>query len=436
MDEVWQSRRHFIEFEEELDQEVAEQKKKQQRFIDFDGNEITGRNYVGTIQFEGERINIFPKVFRKKSEQSTEEINNYLQHVLEWLSYCYKIRFPFSEVDVSEQRFDDYLEAFIYIFSHYTDKVLSQQHFQTYEEVTEEMSFIKGSLAVQEYITRSLIKGRDHRMQCTYEPFQYNNLFNQIVKHTARLLNSVSNHSVNKSKLQSIIFLLEDVEDRVCTADDCRKVKLNRLFEELEIILTMSKMFLGNQTISNTDFGRSNFCFLLPMEYVFENFLFGFLEEKFAGRFKELTYQKNNLSLASVSVNGEPPANIFKMQHDIFMQFRNLKKSILDAKYKLINLNEPSDLKYGVLQADIYQVLSYAFKRGVSDVALVYPDSIETISETEKDSIVFSIKGENGTVVNVHLFQVPVICKNNFDKLELENVLITQLQKLLTVLEN
>ena len=40
--------------------------KREQRFLTFDGNKIKARNYIGFINYEGENITIYPKIFYEK----------------------------------------------------------------------------------------------------------------------------------------------------------------------------------------------------------------------------------------------------------------------------------------------------------------------------------------------------------------------------------
>lgn len=95
------------------------------------------------------------------------------------------------------------------------------------------MNTIKPLIAMQLYINHNLAKGRHHNIRCSYEPFIYDNLFNRIVKHTCRLLISITKSSTNKEILNNILFLHHEVSDVYCSASDCEKVKVNRLYRRL-----------------------------------------------------------------------------------------------------------------------------------------------------------------------------------------------------------
>lgn len=76
-----------------------------QQFVDFDKcNGIKVQNYVGTIVFKEEQLNIFLKVFKEDEDDNNTEqldINNLVHNLIIWLGYCDKLNFPF--VFVKEQ---------------------------------------------------------------------------------------------------------------------------------------------------------------------------------------------------------------------------------------------------------------------------------------------------------------------------------------------
>jgi 5-methylcytosine-specific restriction enzyme subunit McrC len=111
------------------------------------------------------------------------------------------------------------------------------------------------------------------------------------------------------------------------------------------------------------------------MEYIFEDFIAGFLETHFSDVWK-VEYQKSDLYLSD-----KPTA--FNLQHDIFLTRRNDfgKTLIVDAKYKIREKNFADDTKKGISQSDMYQMLSYAYKRGCPEVVLLYPNTTAGLNE-------------------------------------------------------
>jgi len=353
LDQVWQERPLWLQ---ENDDEGEIRNTKQCFFIIEEGT-IRAKNYTGFVQYGDCRLHVYPRVF---STQKDFDSTHALSHLIKWLSYSHRLQFPFSSLPADTVHFDDWLEAFIFLFGYYTGNVVRDTPHQAYEEVTEEMGFMRGQIAMQSYITENLAKGLHHRLYCRYEPFVYDNLYNRIVKYTSRLLLGFTNESRNSVLLNEVLFVLDEVTDTICTAADCDKVKLNRLYPEKEQVLQLCRWFLQMLQTDTSQSDKQNLCLLLPMEVIFEEYIAGFLFE----HFKDLKpkAQAQDLFLAENS-RGYP---VFKMIHDVLIP----GKLIIDTKYKF---RQSVDDKKGVSQHDMYQMVSYLYKRQVERGMLLYP---------------------------------------------------------------
>ena len=396
---VWQSRNRYIELSDELsEEEQQEQKIQKQRFFDFtiDGK-ISARNYVGVVQFDNIRIEVYPKIF---SDEETENVKKWQLNLLYWLTYCRKIKFPFSFADVSKLKFDDYLELLIYVFANYTEEILSQQPFQAYQKVEEETTFLKGRLSFENYTKHNLTTGKWQNMYCTHEPFVYDNLFNRIIKYVTRRFSAISENYLNKEKLNKILFLLHDVSDIRCTTEDCEKVKLNPLYDDHKNILELCKLFLSNQVIDMDSEDNRNFCFLVPMEYIFEDFIFGFISDKWPS----LNIRSQSTDFLALNQGSQ----VFQIRNDIYIN----DKLIIDTKYKIRGTGD--GLKAGVNQNDLYQMVSYSIRRNCKDVLLLYPNTeraLNTPALFQIPSVMFS---EN---LNIHVQNIDI----TFDDINIAN---------------
>jgi 5-methylcytosine-specific restriction enzyme subunit McrC len=360
---VWQNRNRYVESSEELtEEEQQEEKIQRQRFFDFtiDGK-ISARNYVGVVQYDGIRIEVYPKIF---AEDEAENTKLWQLNMLYWLSYCRKVKFPFSFADVSKLQFDNFLELLIYIFANFTEDVISNQPFQAYQTVGEETSFLKGRISFEEYTRNNLTTGKWQNFFCNHEPFVYDNLFNRIVKYVTKRLLAVSENFLNQERLNEIHFILNDVSYIPCSANDCDKVKLNPLFAEHKQILDLCRLYLSNQVIDLEDEDSNNFCFLLPMEYVFEDFIFGFVSDKWPA----LNIRSQSTDFLAQCEG----SSVFQIRNDIYIP----DKLIIDTKYKIRSNND--GLKAGVAQSDLYQMISYALRRHCSNVLLLYPATVNS----------------------------------------------------------
>lgn len=355
--EVWRNRQKFdIEENSYWGNKPLEEQKQQFFQFGYD-HTLQARNYVGVVQFEGLRIQVLPKIIRDRNL-----LNAQLQqrNLLFWLSYCQRIRFPFGKANAATLEIEDTLELILYVFANLATEVLSNQPMQAYQQLDETTGYMKGQLNMPTYIRNQLSTGRWHEFSCTHAPFVYDNLFNRIVKQVAQRLRYISNHSFNQNKLGELLFLLDEVSNQSVIAADCDKVSLNALQQDHSDVLQMCRLLLSNQVMDLDDDQSRNFCFLLPMEVIFEDFIAGFIE----AHFPEWRFTKQASDYLA-TIEGKP---IFQIRNDLYFPNR----LIVDTKYKTLH---PSDEKFGISQADMYQMVAYAAKRGCHQVLLLYPQS-------------------------------------------------------------
>jgi 5-methylcytosine-specific restriction enzyme subunit McrC len=169
-------------------------------------------------------------------------------------------------------------------------------------------------------------------------------------------------------------------------------------------------MILGQQLYSSRPYDLSQWCLLFPMEYIFEDFFAGFLETKFSRDWK-VEYQKSNQNLVD-----NPP--VFQMRHDIFLTARDGsdRKIIVDTKYKIRDAKFKDDRKKDVSQTDLYQLVSYALKRGCTELFLVYPNISESLHDADTFEIISGFDGHEK--IRVTAIEIPFWSFENFRGLD------------------
>jgi 5-methylcytosine-specific restriction enzyme subunit McrC len=179
------------------------------------------------------------------------------------------------------------------------------------------------------------------------------------------------------------------------------------------------------------------------MDYVFEDFIFGFMETQLNNieGLKNLKYQKSDLYLAQLYENEQIVKDkVFNLQHDIYFEYMK-KKIIADTKYKIIydpdNDTKDPDYKHGVSQADLYQLVSYAIRRKATDLYLLYPETLsERHSNKIEKSVKFVIKDEFANKeIAVNIAKVPII-HHDFPNIDSNHSLQINFEKTATRLEN
>jgi 5-methylcytosine-specific restriction enzyme subunit McrC len=417
--DIWKQRL-FVDTNSELTEDETDN--HYQPFLQFDDNQIKANNFVGFIQNGEEVIEIYPKVFRQHFVNPSEsEKMLMLRHIFYWFSYCRKWNFPFNQASLDTIDIDEFPELIINLIANQFLETVSKQPLTMYQEVEEALITPRGSINFKRYISGSLSHGNFQDIECDYEPFLFDNKVNRVIKYCSRLLMKQTKFSENLRMLQDVVFILDEVEDLHCTLHDLDKISLNTFFVDYSVLLDSCKLILSQQLYSSNTYDLSQWCLLFPMEYIFEDFLAGFLENKFSLDWN-VEYQKSDEYLSN-------NPKVFNMQHDIFLTARHgaKRKVIIDTKYKIRPDSFKTDPKKGVAQSDLYQMVSYAFKRGCTDIILVYPNLSDTINTADSFEIISGFDGADK--VNITAMEIPFWTMNDFNAKDLDD-------KLFRVMEN
>lgn len=408
-----------------------------QQFLEFTGQQgIKTRNYIGTVVFKGQQLNIFPKIFREdKDDTDTSELS--LKHLMKnlvcWLEYCTKIDYPYISISSDLDDSNDLRELFITLYIRYVKNALDRGLFYRYEDQTEDCSSIKGKVDLKDYFTRKIPNGMPHKFSCTFSSFVFDNPLNRIIKYTCKsLMNETS--AANQKIIRHILMKLNEVSDVKCTPSDCNQLRLSKLHKNYSVILSMSKMFLLNKTTSYNVDDTESFCFLFPTEVLFEGFIGGFMQSVL-GSDGKVRLQASELALIdNIVFEGEDLGRAFTMRHDILAEYQG-KVFVLDTKYKQVrrfkgNHELKQTIVSDVSQADLYQISTYAAKRGLSDGYLLYPmyrfEDEEPSGPELKQTV--SVDGVDH-LVTIHLIRLPFVFEE--DVAHTKQMLIDSIRRIL-----
>jgi 5-methylcytosine-specific restriction enzyme subunit McrC len=404
LEDIWRKRENNPSFFEDSSINEA----SSQKFLNFlhKSNELKSNKFIGVIHYNGVKINLLPKIFFKDNKEYSEnEVCQIHNHIIWWLSYCRKINFPKFSTSLGATN-NDFFEVLIYLFSKYTRDLLSVSAYHRYEEQNDELPYLKGQLNFNKYINRNVSSGNFHKLNCSYDAFVIDNEFNRIIKYVSGLLLSASKKSENKKYLREILFILDDVSDVKISAEQCDRITFNHLFRDFEIVLNYCKLFLENSISFDYKNNLKLFAFFLPMDYVFEDFIFGFIDKEL-----ETIIAKSQRSDVFLDKDKK-----FNLKPDLWIKTEH-KNLIADTKYKIVYSGQ-KDPKNGISQNDLYQMLTYAIRFKVSEIILFYPDTIE-YDQNEFAEIIIDVDSHENKEVLIRAFKLPII---NYELLNKEYV--------------
>lgn len=437
----WQSQKDLDELSDFLQQNWEQRSvfyddgeiTSKQQFLSFIGQKgVKTQNYIGTIVFNGEQLNIYPKMFRTDiDDHETDDLDqkHLMNNLIRWLEYCNKVEYPLISISSELNDSEDLKEFFITLYIGYVRSALERNLYYQYVDETDDCRSIKGRFDIKDYITRKVPLGRGNLFQCTYSKFEFDNQLNRIIKFTCKQIFNATSKK-NQKILRRILTKLDEVTLETCTPSDCSKVRLGSMHKNYRIILSMSKMFLLNQLSGYTMDTNESFCFLFPTELLFEGFIGGFMQDVIGKYGGKVRLQQSDMHLIEdIIYNGESLGAAFTMRHDILVEMEG-KIFILDTKYKQVSRFEgnPDEVLKIVSeepkQTDIYQVCEYARKRNITDVYLLYP--MFRYEENEPTFPMGKSKGDQG-IINIHFIRLPFVFEEDEERTKqmLKNVILS-----------
>ena len=451
LQEVWDGRPQTeADSDHELDSEERGTQGTQ-RYLGFDHGNLMARSHVGTICFEGQTINIWPKVFQRDfqggsvvSDQSRATLRGTMtRNMMWWLSRTNYLKLSQDQADGSTPNdIGSYFESYVWMFACFTRDLLGRQPYFQYQEEIEESGVMRGRLMLNRHVNDCLARGRWHMMVIEHEPYNFDNLFNRIIKRVCRLARSHCTSRQVRDKLDEILFELDEVEDKPCTARDCDRVHLNRMQGEYLIVLDHCRMLLQNFQVDRSGQEMQRFCFLFPMHRLFEEYLrvlaINAIPQQ-ANRWALRPRQGESMCLAQME-NGQ---GCFTISNDLlFSRMGNELDGLVDrfganiviadAKWKV--RYKQAERNLGVTQADMYQMVAYAHARGATEVHLFYP-AMDKSSKSCTVGKITTVPGAEGIpAVNVWVHEFTIHTEDpelNIHQ-ELENCIVRIICDILT----
>jgi 5-methylcytosine-specific restriction enzyme subunit McrC len=193
------------------------------------------------------------------------------------------------------------------------------------------------------------------------------------------------------------------VSDVRATAQQCASITFNPMFGEFETVRDYCYLFLNNSVSFTYKNELKLFAFLLPMESVFEDFIFGFID-------KEMEKVKAKAQISSTYLD---VGRNFALRPDLLLEIQD-KPFLADTKYKIIYADQ-QDPKRGISQSDLYQMLAYAVRFKIEEILLFYPNTIKSYEE-QVHEIIIEDKFAPHQSVRVRVCQLPVVAPEMFDQ--------------------
>lgn len=363
---------------------------KYKGMVNFKLSSISFKNFVGIIKVDDLLIEVLPKIYSAGSDnEATIEKNDIYKNLNYMINKSSKL--SIRNIDIANYGNSEdsiFLDFFINMFLQELYTNLFKGTYKTYVSREENLRYIKGRLLVAENIRKNFIP---NKIYCKFDEFTEDNLVNQVLKYTTKLMSKITNWRQNQILADNIIHAFNDVSDMHITSETFSYIREDRLLGEYSKLLGIAKMFIDGQSFDiNSDNQLNNFIFNIDMNIVYQEYIFELLNE-----YKSEIFG-NNLTIRSQYskehlIYDNSNKGRFLLKPDIVILDNNNVKIIIDTKYKKLNA---SGHRNGVSDKDLYQMFGYYHKYNQPLIFLLYPKYQNDISnqyrfEKHKEPVVF-----------------------------------------------
>ncbi|PLW66913.1 McrC family protein [Pseudohalioglobus lutimaris] len=321
-------------------------------------------NYVGVLGINrGEQLEILPKT--SSVSQSHLDARRLLWKMLHRVTDVSPQEL--NESDVSTLS-NNWLEALTrLVLKKYTNLVRSGIK-RDYVRREERSSFLKGQLQVAKQMRAR--PGTEHKFFVEYDQYITDRPENRLLKSCLLRLNRWSASIDNKRLCRELLFVFEEVPESTNYPSDLRKWRADRGMSHYQPLLPWIKLILSYEAPVFSAGGHHGVSLLFPMEKLYEEYVFKCIASCLP-RGQRLVLQAASEYLVTHRSNG-----MFQLRPDGLLTDGSLRVAVLDTKWKLVDsaLGAGRE-KYGLSQADFYQMFAYGMKymNGQGELVLIYP---------------------------------------------------------------
>ena len=326
------------------------------------------QNFVGILPLKDIQLEIYPKI---PLADSNDNDDNNKKLFYKMLRHWHGLKFAhLGDAKIKKLSKFPLFELYISLFFDSVKQLVQRGLAHNYIEVADSLTHLKGRLDFPTHIYKSI--GNQAQFYCKYDNFTANRAANRLIKKAVKEANPEK--TVNKRSRRQLLQMLDAIPIATNISSDWQQYKLHD--SDRNMILYQQLMQWVQLLLFN--YGLAPFkdnankasakapSLLVPMEQVFEDYISAMLKKNCPTDYS-IKLQSPEKSM----LKKDDGSKLFKMKPDISIMQGKEVIAIVDAKWK--RLSDENTNNYGVSQADIYQLYSYAKLYNCNKVALLYP---------------------------------------------------------------
>ncbi|MDR0913056.1 MAG: hypothetical protein LBM96_10700 [Methanobrevibacter sp.] len=300
------------------------------------------------------------ETYDEKIYQKTKKPKNEIpiQNIYYMLSYAYKNLKINENVEIASEYIPHIYDLLSRLFIEAINNLIRRGFFKEYILENEDTSNIKGKINISESIKRRTTIYK--KLNCSYDDFSENVIFNQIIKTTLENLIRINDLNQDyKKDLKKLKLFFNNVNSINLNKNTFKSIMWNRNNRYYILIINICELIykyrLPNENTGTIHFKDFIQNYEKEMAILFENFVFNFYK-------KELNKQKVYRPRINWKIDNSYQYNqglevLPKMLTDIVLEF-NDKQLIIDTKFykDILRTNYEKPKLYS---PNLYQIYSY-----------------------------------------------------------------------------
>lgn len=320
------------------------------------------QNQVGLIRTgSGQQIEILPKLSRHGAAEHSRRL---LVRMLIELQDS-----PFTEAVAADLDIHR-MPLFELLLRYFLDQVavvVRRGIARSYVQREGNLSQLRGKILVRENIRHNATNAA--RFYCEYEEFMADRPINRLIKSGLTITAALTRVPRSQQLCRELLGWFDEVRLPRDWRLEERQIRWDRNVRHYRKAMPPCRMLHERLNPLTRAGANRAIAMLFPMERVFEDYVGACLRRQF--RDCRVETQKQGRYLVD-NHNGRP---IFALRPDFVLTW-NAQAIVADAKWKLIDAHDRAN-KYGISQADMYQLHAYSAKilggDPNSEVWLIYP---------------------------------------------------------------